>query len=904
MLNFWKQSLMVRLVGYFLLLSILTASLVGYSAFIQARGALTQSAFERLRVAAIAREEELNYWVNSQAEDAFFIAQWSELQSMTPDVVQADPTSLDYQVAYTELSETLREVVAQRADLQEIFVLDNNGQIQVSTNRSNEGLDQSDMPYFQQGQLGTFVQDVYADAATGRPTMTVATPILDRIGRRTGVLAIHLNLERMDRIILMRTGLGDTGEIYLIDQNRGFVSGQRFGRQDYATTVDSEGIASALEGRDGYSLYTNYEGVPVIGVYQWLDDLNLALMVEMHQSEAFAPARQLGLTILGVGFALAGVLVIGVYVLARQIARPILAITDTAAQVAAGDLNRVAPVFTTDEIGVLAHTFNQMTRQIRELYAELQQREEHFRSLIEHASDIITIVNSDSTIRYASPAVERVLGYQPDTLIGKPVGDLLHPDDLPTLSDLVAENNQRHDKITLIEFRVWHANRSWRVLESVSKRLYDEHGDYTLVVNSRDITQRKEAEQALRESENLLRTVVANAPVILFAFNQEGVFTFSEGKGLESLHLQPGEVVGQSIVRLDQGVPQVAKDIQRVLAGETFTSTIHLTNPQLIFDVWYSPILNPEGEVVGATGVATDITERRQIESYQRAKEAAEAASQAKSTFLANMSHELRTPLNAIIGYSELLREDLHELGHADPIEDLEKIEVAGHHLMTLISDILDISKIEAGRMEIYLETFPVNELTRNITSTIQPLMHKHGNSFYLDDAGAPEYMHTDLTRLQQVLYNLLSNAAKFTRNGTVTLTVEQRIIETRARQMEGDDTWLPDLMLAKVVTPADPANDLPQEWVIFRVTDTGIGMSAEQMARLFEPFHQGDTSTTRKYGGTGLGLAISRRFCQMMGGTITVESIQGQGSTFTVRLPRELQPTPTHSDEPSLKQG
>ncbi len=236
----------------------------------------------------------------------------------------------------------------------------------------------------------------------------------------------------------------------------------------------------------------------------------------------------------------------------------------------------------------------------------------------------------------------------------------------------------------------------------------------------------------------------------------------------------------------------------------------------------------------------------------------AEAATRAKSDFLASMSHELRTPLNAIILYSELLQEEAEETQQASTVTDLRRIQLAGSHLLELINGILDLSKIEAGKMTVSCEQVDVRTLVRQVTDTIRPMVDKNENRLVVRCAEDPGSMQTDLMKTRQILLNLLSNAAKFTRGGTITLDVERGSI-----------------------------GDLPS--IVFTVADTGTGMTREQTEKIFEPFTQADVRTTRKYGGTGLGLAIVARFCGLLGGSVSVESEPGRGSRFTVRLPIDV---------------
>jgi len=265
----------------------------------------------------------------------------------------------------------------------------------------------------------------------------------------------------------------------------------------------------------------------------------------------------------------------------------------------------------------------------------------------------------------------------------------------------------------------------------------------------------------------------------------------------------------------------------------------------------------------GTVAIRTDITELKRTEielskamaEAERTRIAAEEANRAKSAFLANMSHELRTPMNVIIGYSEMLLEDAKDAGQKEVANDLEKIRAASTHLLSLINEILDLSKIEAGKMDLFVESIDLAYVIQDIESTIRPLVDKNGNTLVVEKPTMLPLIRTDLTKLRQGLYNLVSNACKFTENGLITFAISIDTLDSR-------------------------------EWILFRVTDTGIGMTREQVEKVFEAFTQADNSTTRKYGGTGLGLTITKKFCLMMGGDISVNSEPGVGSTFTIQLP------------------
>lgn len=253
----------------------------------------------------------------------------------------------------------------------------------------------------------------------------------------------------------------------------------------------------------------------------------------------------------------------------------------------------------------------------------------------------------------------------------------------------------------------------------------------------------------------------------------------------------------------------------------------------------------------------TKVLERR-TKDLEESKTLAESANKAKSNFLANMSHELRTPLNAILGYSEMLQEEAQDLGHVDYIPDLERINNSGNHLLELINEILDLSKIESGKMNLFIEEININSMIDDVRRTVEPLVRKNNNTLHINIDYSVNIMHADLTKTKQLLLNLLSNASKFTENGDIYLNLKSDFIENK-------------------------------NYIKFIISDTGIGIKTEQMKNLFKEFSQADNSTTRKYGGTGLGLVLTKKFCEMMGGEINVESEYGKGTKFSVIIPKEI---------------
>lgn len=372
----------------------------------------------------------------------------------------------------------------------------------------------------------------------------------------------------------------------------------------------------------------------------------------------------------------------------------------------------------------------------------------------------------------------------------------------------------------------------------------------------------EESAKTLSESEEQFRSLIENSSDVIASLDTKGFITYISPSVERMLGYTPYELLYKQLVNFVHDNDKA--EVERALKGfSQEPGVLHIDEFRFRHKDGGWVILEATGKIL--TGKQSgciinwrDITERkRSQEALALARDQALAASKAKSSFLANTSHELRTPLNAILGYTEILLEDVHHGDTAGQQADLAKVHAAAKHLLKLINEILDLTKIEAGKVDLELETFELFPLVQEIARTLLPLLKKNHNAFHLDCPEDIGRMYSDPTKLRQILFNLLSNAAKFTHHGTVKLEVRRR-------------------------------GDHGQQQIDFVVSDTGIGMDLKQQNKIFEPFAQADMSSTRRYGGTGLGLTLCRSFVELMGGETSVESQPGRGTTFTVTLPAQ----------------
>ncbi|MCU1263390.1 MAG: hypothetical protein JWO80_6275, partial [Bryobacterales bacterium] len=492
-------------------------------------------------------------------------------------------------------------------------------------------------------------------------------------------------------------------------------------------------------------------------------------------------------------------------------------------------------------------------------------------AILDTALDSIITIDGERRILEFNPSAERTFGYSRHEAIGRVVEELIIPphargdylrETEPYLFGEIGPARGRR-----MEIAAMRSDGSEFPAELAIIRI-PIHGAELFTVYLRDITERRRAEA---ERDRLLARAEAaqrSYQMLAEAIPQQ-VWTAQLDGRLDYVNQRCADYFGQTQAELvDSGWLHVLhpEDTQRCVeawgrslnSGELYEVEFRLLRASDGLYRWHLgravPMRDEAGAIIKWLGTNTDIHDRKQAEqSLQEAKAVADSANLAKSQFLASMSHELRTPLNAVIGYSEMLQEEAAESGFPNFIPDLQKIHRAGGYLLTLINNVLDLSKIEAGKMELFLEDFELGQLVGDVADTVQPLMQKNGNTLEVscpDDIGS---IRSDVTKVRQCLFNLLSNAAKFTDRGTVRLEV---------RRSHGH--------------------------ISLRVSDTGIGLSAAQIAKLFEPFSQVHTGREGSQPGTGLGLAITRRLAQMLGGDVSLESEPGKGSTFTISLPSD----------------
>lgn len=751
MINLIKKRLLLQLVGYFSILSIVTVLLVAISANVRSREALRKSVIDRLDVATSLKESQVNQWVDNQRRDVNLITQLPDLLVNSETAFTKDRESPEFKASVESLRKFMADIAIVKPNIRQISILTNNGITIVSTDKQKEGKYQplgNTTTYFTRDQSRIIVPNFYISPISGKAAMTFAAPLSNKSGDRMGVVAVDLDLQGIDDIIRTGTGLGVSGETYLVGRlstKNILISGAN--NQEVAKDIKSDGIAAAAQGKDGEGLYKNYKNVPVLGSYIWIDNLNLALIAEISQLEAFEPSDRLARDILLIGLSSAGILLTAVYLIARRISQPILAIAEAANQVSGGNLNSQAPVLTEDEIGVLAIAFNQMTLQLkasgeqlsdysRTLEQKVEQRTSEIKAIIDNMVDGLVVVDGEDRITQFNPALAGMIG-----------------------------------------------------------------------ISSKAIAKAKSYAEIF-QGEEILNLVTSTRE------NPKQVFT-------EEFSL-PERRIGKA----------VATSIYREVATSEGSEL--------------------ELNYLGTVILIRDVTTEKEVDRM-------------KTDFISTVSHELRTPLTSVLGFAKLIQKKLDEsifpLIQTDDkkvnrnirqvTENIEIIVSEGMRLTKLINEVLDVAKIEAGKMQWNMNTLMITEVIDRAFSATSALFEQKGLTPIRETESDLPNIYGNKDRLIQVVINLISNAVKFTEQGHVTCRVKQT-----------------------------------DKSIVVSVIDQGVGISEPDQPKVFERFKQVGDTLTDKPQGTGLGLPISKEIVEHHGGRIWVESELGKGSTFSFSLP------------------
>lgn len=509
--------------------------------------------------------------------------------------------------------------------------------------------------------------------------------------------------------------------------------------------------------------------------------------------------------------------------------------------------------------------------------AALRESEERYALAMQAVNEAVFDWDVASDQVFSSPRLIEMLGEERPFRTAKEWLARIHPDDHARFHEALVDHLKGRTRRFECEYRYQRSDGRWGWARHHGLGLRDAEGRvYRMAGSWGEITEQKELENALRAAEIRFVEATEAVSVGIALFDPDDRLVLCNSRFREFYAdladvCQPG-VAFIDIVRaaIERHLIEGAEMAREPWIEERVARHRNPSGPveYHLRDGRWLQISEHRTHDGGIISIYNDITSlKRREQELAAARDEAMEATRAKSKFLANMNHELRTPLNAIIGLTEMLEEDAEDLGQEDFVEPLQRIRRAGNHLLHLINEILDLSKIEAGRLELHIEEIDLDALVQDVAATVRPLAEKNRNRLQIRQAERLGRMHADLTRVRQIFLNLLSNACKFTEDGEVVLDV--------ARDTRGSGTSL-----------------------TFTVKDTGIGMTPEQLGRIFEEFSQADSSTTRKYGGTGLGLAISQRLCQLMGGSITVESSPGVGSSFTVQLPDAGAPATAVADQ------
>jgi two-component system, sensor histidine kinase and response regulator len=900
------QSLLTKYTLFVALIVVVTAGLLGHLAYVFARNILHHDIHVRMQIIAADRAALLEGYSRHQLERAALVTSRTTLRSLLKSHLEG---TLEEQPFREQARTILTDAQSSSDGFRDLWITNPEGVVITATNDEILGQDFSDDPNFLQARDQP-VLDV-PRTVEGESVTRLQAPMRDEQGLLLGVLMVSLDAAPLVKLLTDRTGLERTGTVYVGTRRDDSVY-YLIPPQDGERTVslnEAPVMALALAGKSG-AMVTTYHDVEVLAAYRPVafqpgGDAAWGLVAKMNLQEAYAPVYRLRWTLFGLQMVLVLLGMAASFFVAQRVTRPVLELAETATTIAGGNLDVRVPHRSYDEVGVLGAAFNHMAAQLAEArdyqeerierrtielqrsQEELQQQQQILQSILDSMGDGVVVADEKGTFLLWNPAAEQIIGIGPQNVDPEkwsqvygcylPDGKTLcPPEELPLARALRGESldgeilylkNPDVPQGTWISITArplrnepgpgsW---KSWQEFQGISITARPQGELLGGVIVVRDITEARQAQQELAARDEKNRAILATTHEAFVAIDERSIIREWNQQAEETFGWRREEAIGQSLIETvippgyrDQhrkGVEQFLRNGDGpVLNRRLELSALHRDGHEFPVELTITPVR--QGDKYLFAAFVHDITEeKRAKDELQQAKEAAEAASLAKSSFLASMSHEIRTPMNAVIGMTELLLDtDLSPTQR----EYLTMVQESGEALLAVINDILDFSKIEAGRFDLEQAPFDLQECLGDTMKSLAVRAHRKNLelAFHLSPK-VPRMIIGDRHRLRQIIVNLVGNSIKFTDEGEVVLLVHH------ATQKNGE-----------VV-------------LHFAVRDTGIGISKEKQARIFEAFQQADETMTRRFGGTGLGLAICSRLVEMMGGHIWVESEPARGSTF-----------------------
>ncbi|MEA1870552.1 MAG: response regulator [Euryarchaeota archaeon] len=766
----------------------------------------------------------------------------------------ADRDDPDYTGKYDDVTRRLKRTAGVSEYVHSIFVLDKNGTIVASSDESDIGKNKSNDPYFIGGNEGVFVKDAYVTQDEKIDSITFSAPIFDEENIvLLGVVVIRVSMEELKKIMTDRIGLGGTGESFLVNKDGYMITPSRFMNGTFlkqkVDTFHSGSTPESVKYLAGYEheviLCKSYRGAEVIRVHTHIPEMGWTLVTEMDIGEAFAPVARIGDIMLLI---LVGLLLLGItsaILVSGSITEPIERLHHGTEEIIAGNLDYRVGTRAEDEIGQLSRAFDEMTASTKESRVELEEYSKGLEGMVDARTvelDRKVAESEQQRLAIMNIAVDveetnKNLGLEvarrkkiAENLMKKQSAEEAYTEILTVtsrtidLNTIVTEGLSNLMKYTDSPIGVVY--------------LYNRDKKTLLPAVARGATDTV-AKQSFLYGEGIPGETAAKRRMVVITDLEDTIYKIPSGDGA----VPPDLIISAPIIFKDALLGVILTGYNTRVSPDMLNFVKRVTEQIAV-------AINNANAYTAIQEMAAELkSERDKLEmtSLELA-----AASKTKSEFLANMSHELRTPLNSIIGFSEILHDGVFGPVNEKQAKYVNNVLVSGKHLLQLINDILDLSKVEAGKIELVYEDFPVSDAINEVRTLTASIAAKQSVVLGVSVDESLTTIHADEGKFKQILYNLLSNAIKFTPEGG-SVTVDAR--------RQGD--------MAEI-----------------SVTDTGIGISKEDQKNLFQPFMQADASTSREYGGTGLGLSLVRKFTELHGGTVRIESEPGEGSTFTFTMP------------------